>query len=222
VEPFGALILAGGKGRRLGGVHKPGLLVDGVSLLDRVLAAVVGAAPVVVVGPPQPVPPSAVLVREEPPGGGPGAALATGLPHFYADPGTTARWLAVLAGDLPFLRPATLDLLRGVASEKSTTSSAVPDGAVLIDGDGRDQYLAGVYRVDALRAALATVPDPAGVALRRVVGGLDLRRVAPPLEPGAAPPWFDCDDAEDVRLAESFARRDRAAAGQPPAEEAQG
>ena len=222
MEPFGALILAGGKGRRLGGVHKPGLLVGGVSLLDRVLAAVAGAAPVVVVGPPQPVPPAVVLVREEPAGGGPVAALAAGLPLLYAGPGTTARWLALVAGDLPFLRPATFDLLRGVASKKSTTGSATTDGAVLIDGDGRDQYLAGVYRVDALRAALDAVGDPAGVALRRVVGGLDLCRVAPPPEPGAAPPWFDCDDAEDVRLAESFARRTRAPADQPSAKEAQG
>jgi hypothetical protein len=63
--------------------------------------------------------------------------------------------------------------------------------------------------VSALRSALDAVGDPAGVALRRVVGGLDLRRVALPAGPGTAPPWFDCDDADDVRLAESIARRAR-------------
>lgn len=221
MEPFGALILAGGHGRRLGGVHKPGVRVAGVSLLDRVLAAVVGAAPIVVVGPPQPVPPEVLLVRENPPGGGPVAALAAGLsvvalPIPYAVWPTTVEWLAVLAGDLPFLTSATLEMVRRTASEKSSRTSATADGAVLVDADGRDQYLAGVYRIDALRAALAAVGDPAGLALRRVVGALELRRVALPVEPGAAPPWFDCDDAEDVRLAESFARR----AGQPALEEA--
>jgi molybdopterin-guanine dinucleotide biosynthesis protein A len=214
MERFGALILAGGNARRLGGVHKPGLCIDGTSLLERVLAAAADADFRIVVGPPQPVPPGTLLVREDPPGGGPVAALAAGLDSFVHDVGpTTVGWIAVLAGDLPFLTAATLQRLRETASAKKA------DGAVLVDADGREQYLAGVYRIEALRSALAAVGDPRGVAVRRVISGLDLQRLEP-AEPGPAPPWFDCDDADDVRLAESLAKqvREQAFAQQARAE----
>jgi molybdopterin-guanine dinucleotide biosynthesis protein A len=193
METFGALILAGGKGSRMGGVHKPGVRIGGVPLLDRVLAATAGAAPRVVVGPAQPVAPDVRLVREDPPGGGPVAALAAGLQFIDA-----VERVAVLAADLPFLTREALAALSGFAA----------DGAVLVDAEGRDQYLAGVYRVSALRAAVVGVGDPSGVALRKVVGGLRLERVTLTAGPGAAPPWFDCDDADDVRLAETLARHE--------------
>ena len=45
------MILAGGAGRRLGGIDKALSRSTGVTLLDRVLGAVSGAARVVVVGP---------------------------------------------------------------------------------------------------------------------------------------------------------------------------
>jgi molybdenum cofactor guanylyltransferase len=196
MDPYGALVLAGGNARRLGGVHKPGLLVGGVRLLDRVLAAVPDATVRVVVGPPQPVPPDVRLVREEPPGGGPVAALSAGL-RVDARVGRLG-WLAVLAGDLPFLTPDVVTALR--------RSAAGHDGAVLTDPDGRDQYLAGVYRADALAPAVAAVGPPSGVPLRRVVADLDLARIPARVRPGTAPPWLDCDDAEDLRVAEAFAR----------------
>ncbi|MCW2606336.1 MAG: molybdopterin-guanine dinucleotide biosynthesis protein, partial [Frankiales bacterium] len=67
---YDAVVLAGGSGRRLGGVDKPGLLVDGTSLLDRVLGAVARAGTVVVVGPERPAARPVVWAREDPPGGG--------------------------------------------------------------------------------------------------------------------------------------------------------
>lgn len=185
MEPLAAIVLAGGRATRLGGVHKPGLIVGQSTLLERVLAAVAGAAAVIVVGPPQPVPPGTVLTREEPPGGGPVAALAAGL---AALPGQ-ATFVAVLAADLPFLTPEAITDLRAACTE---------DGAVLVDADGRDQYLAGVWRVAALRRALARFGDPAGGAMRRLVAGLDLARVALPGGSGAPAPWFDCDDPQDL------------------------
>ncbi|GAA1193518.1 molybdenum cofactor guanylyltransferase [Prauserella alba] len=46
------------------------------------------------------------------------------------------------------------------------------DGAVLVDAGGHRQWLAGAWRTASLRAAL---PDrPAGLALRRVLGGLTI------------------------------------------------
>ncbi len=182
METYAAIVLAGGRATRLGGVHKPGLRVGGRTLLDRVLAAVPDASPVIVVGPPQPVPPGTLLTRENPPGGGPVAALAAAFPHV--EPAAT---VAVLAADLPFLTPAAIADLR---------SACTGDGAVLVDADGRDQYLAGVWRVAALGRALRDFGDPAGGAMRRLVAGLDIARVTGGSQSPA--PWFDCDDPQDL------------------------
>ncbi|MDQ4090592.1 MAG: nucleotidyltransferase family protein, partial [Actinomycetota bacterium] len=75
------IVLAGGAGRRMGGVDKAALVVGGVPLLDRVLGA---ARPVcdrlVVVGPERPTEVAGVtFVREDPPGGGPVPGVAAGL-----------------------------------------------------------------------------------------------------------------------------------------------
>ncbi|MFI5959664.1 molybdenum cofactor guanylyltransferase [Cryptosporangium sp. NPDC051539] len=195
MDPYGALILAGGQARRLGGVHKPGLLIGGVSLLDRVLAAVEDAAPRVVVGPPQPVPADVLVVRENPPGGGPVAALSAGIEALADATPRPVAWLALLAADLPFLTRAVVSSLREAA--------LVADGAVLVDDSGRDQHLAGVYRASALAAAVAEEGTPHGVPLRRVVARLSLERVR--VSPAGVPPWLDCDDAEDIRVAETLA-----------------
>ena len=67
-------------------------------------------------------------------------------------------------------------------------------GAVLTDDEGADQVLAGVWRSAALRGALP--PAPAGVAMRRLVGELPLRRVALP-----GRPWCDVDIPADLAAA---------------------
>lgn len=189
---YAAIVLAGGQGTRLGGQHKPGVRIGGRPMLERVAEAVTTADALVVVGPPQPVPPGAVLVREEPPGGGPVAALAAGLLEV------SAPFVAVLAADLPFLTSLAIDVLR--------TAAAGHDGAIALDDDGRDQYLTGVWRTDALRAAL---PERvAGAPLKRLVAALDAVRVSLPGAPDDPPAWFDCDDQQDVTQAERWARRD--------------
>ena len=185
-----ALILAGGEGRRLGGVDKPALLVGGRSMLDRVVEAVAAAETVVVVGPARPSARPVLSVREDPPGGGPVAALAAGLAHVRSDV------VAVLAADLPFLTPDVLLLMEsrlGLAN----------DGALLVDGEGRDQLLAGVWRTASLRQALADAGPPEGLALRRVLAPLSVVRVAAPA--GLPEPWRDCDTPEDLRTAEELA-----------------
>jgi molybdopterin-guanine dinucleotide biosynthesis protein A len=198
---YAAIVLAGGRGARLGGVHKPGIVVAGRTLLDRVLAAVHDAAHVVVVGPPQPVPADAALVREEPPGGGPVAALAAGLAAVLHERAGSAggqpEFVAVLAADLPFLTAEAVTALRAAACDH--------DGAVLVDADGRDQHLAGVWRLTAMDRALAELGDPAGAPMRRLVAALNPARIAPLGEPNTPAPWFDCDDPDDLTEAERWA-----------------
>jgi len=74
---YDAVILAGGRARRLGGLDKPGLDVGARTLVENVVAAVPGARRVVVVGPERGLR-KVIGVREDPPGSGPVPALRAG------------------------------------------------------------------------------------------------------------------------------------------------
>ncbi|RCW45998.1 molybdopterin-guanine dinucleotide biosynthesis protein A [Halopolyspora algeriensis] len=166
-EEFAAIILAGGRGSRLGGTDKAALRIEGRSLLERTLAAVESAEPVVVVGPPRVVSREVVWTHEDPPGGGPLAGLDAGL---RAVP-PAVEFVAVLAVDHPYLAPATLRrLVRAVVTESRGA------GAVLTDTEGIPQWLLGVWRTGALRAG---IPGQ--------VGGGSVRSVLQPLEPVLVP-----------------------------------
>lgn len=87
VDPYDAIVLAGGRASRLDGAAKPGLLSDGVPLLHLALDAAGDARRIAVVGPddlaaaiaPHPAAPRTLLTREDPPFGGPVAGIAAGL-----------------------------------------------------------------------------------------------------------------------------------------------
>lgn len=191
-EPFGIIILAGGRGSRLGGQDKPGLTVGGRTLLGSVVAAgtAAGARQVIVVGPERPGLDSVSFVREQPPGGGPVPALRRGLAE------ASSPWVAVLAADLPFLREAHLGAL--------VAAAAGHHGAVLVDGAGRPQWLVGCWLTRILRRAATSYQ---GTSLRGLLGPLSpvLLSMAP--APGEPPPWLDCDTPEDLRLARELADR---------------
>jgi molybdopterin-guanine dinucleotide biosynthesis protein A len=197
LPPYDAVVLAGGRGARLGGRAKPQLVVGDRTILDAVLAAVGDATRRVVVGPPQRVPDDVLVVREQPPGGGPVAALRAGLPHVTADV------VAVLAGDLPFVTPELVADLR---------ARLTGDGALVVDDAGRDQLLLGVWRTGRLRSA---IPEAAAhVPLRRVLAPLAVRRLRPAAPDGAPPPWTDCDTPADLERARAWAAD---VAARPPA-----
>lgn len=186
-----ALVLAGGRAKRLGGQAKPQLDVGGRSMLATVLAATQGAAARVVVGPPQPVPPGVVVIREEPPGGGPVPALRAGLELVRTEVVT------VLAADLPFLTTAVVDELRG---------RLTGDGVLVVDDTGQDQLLLGAWRTAALRAAVAAAPT-GPTSMRRVLAPLAVRRLRPAVPEGQPPPWMDCDTPADLDRARAVVRK---------------
>ncbi len=173
---WAAIVLAGGSGRRLGGIDKAGVVLGGRTLLDRALTAVGGASEIVVVGPERSVG-GVVWTREDPPGGGPVAGLAAGLAAL-----AEVDFAAVLAVDQPGVTASTVDRLRAAIGDGA--------GAVLVAG-GHLQWLAGVWRTSALRAAMPAEPE--GASLRSV-----LRPLAPvevPARPGEAD---DVDTPEDL------------------------
>lgn len=177
---YDAIVLTGGGASRLDGADKPGLEVGGVSLLDRVLAAVADAGRTVVVGPQRPVAVPVTWCREEPAGGGPVAALCAGLQHVDADV------VLSLAADLPWIAPAVPVLIGALA--------ASPYGcAALTDTGGRVNYLASAWRRTSLQRALASVGDPVDASMRDLVGAVRMIRVADPGGWGA-----DCDTWDDI------------------------
>jgi molybdopterin-guanine dinucleotide biosynthesis protein A len=188
--PFGIIVLAGGRGTRLGGRDKPGLVVAGRTLIDAVVAAGTGAGAgqIVVVGPGRAGLDGVSFVREDPPGAGPVPALRRGLAEAWPP------WVAVLAADLPFLRPGHLQALRQAA--------AGHHGAVYADDAGRSQWLVGCWRTEILRHAAAGYQ---GTSLGGLLGPLEpvLVRLTP--APGEPPPWLDCDTPEDLDRARGWA-----------------
>ncbi|MDX6744401.1 molybdenum cofactor guanylyltransferase [Actinocorallia sp. A-T 12471] len=172
--PYDAVILAGGAARRFGGKDKPGALVAGVPLIERVARAVEGASRTIVVGPVRPGL-EAVFVHEHPPGSGPVPALRAGLQIV------SAPRVVLLAADLPFL---TAPVVAGLLAHPN---------AVLVDSGGRDQWLTGAWQTDTLRTALETY---GGGSLRGLLDPLAPVRVA------AVPHWSDCDTPDDLARAE--------------------
>lgn len=161
----GAIVLAGGRARRLGGADKAQVVVDGRPLVEHVLASVASCTPVVVVGPPTLARPGVRVVRESPPFVGPAAAAHAALP-LLGDADET--WL--LACDLP----------RASALVQRLGEVPIPEGAdgvVAVDVSGRMQWLAGRYRVSALQAAAARLENPGGASMRALLGDLRLHRV---------------------------------------------
>jgi len=185
--PYAGVVLAGGRARRMGGVAKPGLEVDGRRLVDVALDALASAVVRVVVGGAEPLPPGAVRVCEDPPGGGPVAALAAALEVV------TAPVCVVLAADLPFVTEQHVAQLVAALGEAPA--------ALAVDAHGREQPLLAAYDVAALRAAL---PDPpAGAPMHRLVTGLAGIRLVELT--GRPVPWFDCDTEGELRAARLWA-----------------
>ena len=188
ITAYQAVVLAGGRASRLGGPSKPDLVVDGHRLLDTALKAARGAEQVVVVGDAA-VPPGILRTREDPPFGGPVAGLEAGLGML----GTGSPWTLVLASDLPDAEAAVRVLLRAEPAPEH-------DGACLVDGGGRLQWLIGCYRTPVLRQRLAE--RDGATAMYRLLEPLNLLAV----DPGTAS-VVDLDTPGDVvRWA---ARRDK-------------
>lgn len=181
-----AIVLAGGRATRMGGVDKPALMVGGQSMLEAALGAVAASTRTVVVGPHRPdLGPGIRQTQEAPAGSGPVAAIAAGLTALADD--SAADLIVVLAADMPFLTAAAVGQL---------ISRAIATGADAVfatDDSGRPQYLAGVWRRAALAGALDRLETPVNQPMKALVPA----HTATLALDGAA----DCDTPDDIARA---------------------
>ena len=177
-----AVVLAGGRGSRIGGVDKATLEIDGSTLLARTLAAVTGASRRIVVGEVEAR--GAIVVQEEPRFAGPAAAVGAGLSEV------TAPYALLAACDQPFLTDAIAVLVEAVTG----------DGVVAVDAHGRRQHLMCVVSSDALRRAVDAQPSLINLSLHALLAPLDLVEVAVPSRSTLdIDTWHDRDAALDLR-----------------------
>ncbi|WP_431219971.1 molybdenum cofactor guanylyltransferase [Leifsonia xyli] len=194
-----AIILAGGRGRRMG-TPKHAVSLSGQTLLDRALDAV-APLPTIVVGPPSLAPavslrPFASLTRERPAFAGPAAAIAAALADVDRR-SVDADAALILSCDLAFPAEAVALLLDAAGGRA--------DGWVLQDAGHRMQWLCGLYRLDSIRRAVAGLPTNASLESAPVAGlfaGLTLTPVPDP--DGAS---FDIDTPADLVAAEALTDR---------------
>lgn len=179
---WGAVVLSGGRARRLDGTDKAALDSGTGTLLERALAAVAGAAVTVVVGDLVATSRPVRFTRESPVGAGPAAALLRGLDELPA----TCRVVVVLAVDMPLVTATTVARLRAALTDDV-------DASVL--DDGRRQHLCAAYRVTALRQAAPV--DTEGLSVHALVRGL--RAAAVPAVTGEADDVDTWADLRDIR-----------------------
>jgi molybdopterin-guanine dinucleotide biosynthesis protein A len=180
---WAAVVLAGGRGRRLGGVDKPALMVGGRSLLDTALAACSESVQIVAVGPVRPTRTAVRWTQESPAGSGPLAALSAGISRLSAD----VEIVVVLAADLPAVEAGTVGRLL------TALDASRVDAVALTDQQGRVQPLLGAYRLPALRHALNMVGDVRDIPVGRLFDHLTLATI--PDNDGAA---NDIDTPRDL------------------------
>ena len=196
-----AVILTGGRSRRFGGVHKPGVDVGGVSVLARAVSAVRALDPTAEVWVAGPLDGLGTAVRstvhsvvESPPFAGPLAGLAAAVAAMapaqdpQASPADArGATVLVLAGDVPFLDPD--DLARLVAASARADS---PAGCT--DASGRLQPLLAAWPEQQLRERLQNIGAVENRPLRLLWDGVD-----PVLAPVSATSTEDFDTPEDYR-----------------------
>ncbi|MBA2538086.1 MAG: molybdenum cofactor guanylyltransferase [Deltaproteobacteria bacterium] len=162
-----ALILAGGRATRFGGIAKHELVVDGERIFDRQVSVLAPRVSRIIVSSQHAIA-GYTTVADAVPDGGPLAGIAAGLAAV------TTPWLLVVAGDMPYLTGAVIDLVLG-------RIQACDDG-VGIEIDGLPQPLICALRCEAARPALARMLETDQRKASRLLtdAGLTIRWLAEP------------------------------------------
>jgi molybdopterin-guanine dinucleotide biosynthesis protein A len=204
---FDALILAGGRSSRLGGVPKQRLVFEGATLLEHALSACSAASLIAVVGPdPGPLPAGAVACREQPEFAGPAASVAAGL-EALGRAGGGREFTLVLACDMPRAGGAVRAL-----SESLALARHAGDGVMARSEDGSAQMLAGFYRTRGLKRAVQELALRDGLingSMRSLLASLDVQLVTVPAGTTADVDTWDDAAALGVDAGQPDVRQDR-------------
>ncbi|WP_164519903.1 molybdenum cofactor guanylyltransferase [Flaviflexus salsibiostraticola] len=182
---IGAIVLAGGNARRLGGASKGDVVVGGQTMLtsvtDACQAAGVARDNIVVVGHAE-----TELKRtvEDPPRSGPAAGIGAGLDHVTGDR------LFILSCDIPFIASGLPTLIDSYAG----------DGVCF--GGEKPQYLAGLYSASAVRARAEKLIEEGGLAglpVRALLGALDVTVLGPSPAARDLDTWDEVEQAQRER-----------------------
>lgn len=198
------IVLTGGTGRRLGGVDKATVEVDGQTLLEHVLTALPSEVTVLAAGAPLPTSRPVVFRAEDPPQGGPVAGINAVMPAVTSDV------VAVIAVDMPRAVPVLLEMIAALATD------ARVDVALPVTSDGRQQPLCSAWRTEALRDALRQLDRIDGAAMRAMLAPMQARDV--PLTPEQESLLDDIDSPADLarvrsRMMGAITRADGSDAG---------
>lgn len=174
-----AIILGGGRSRRMG-QDKLALRVGDQTILQRVVeAASAWADRIVVAGPDDEgrtdAADAVTFIQENPPFGGPAAGIGAAVGELADLPDSGE--VLILAGDLARPEQAVAALTRNVPAELAARQPAT-DGLVLVEDGGWPQLLVGRYRVGALRKAVAAAPYLANMSVRRLMRPLGLQTLS--------------------------------------------
>lgn len=158
--PWTAIVLAGGRGQRLGHLEKPQVRIGDRTLLDTVIAGLPDEVAVIVVGP-QTVTRRAVdFCLEEPRFGGPVAGIAAALPRVRTP------LVALLASDMPNAGSFVGRLIEDFDPDGDV------DALVPVDLEGRRQPLCSVVRAASLRRALDALEATTDASMRALLSHL--------------------------------------------------
>ena len=167
MKTWSVIVLSGGTNKRFGS-DKSQALLNGVTLLNHVLSFIPAGIKTVIVG---------KDVFEQPPLGGPVAGIARGLQEVDTE------YVAIAAVDMPYGSSLFPQLLEAITD----------DAAMPVDSQGFKQPLCGIYRRQALLAALAKLGDVHGQSMRALCDLLVIDEVT--VDAGAL---VDIDTPEDL------------------------
>ena len=167
MKTWSVIVLSGGTNKRFGS-DKSQALLKGVTLLDHVLSFIPAGIKTVIVG---------KDVFEQPPLGGPVAGIARGVQEVDTE------YVAITAVDMPYGSSLFPQLLEAITD----------DAAMPVDSQGFKQPLCGIYRRQALLAALAKLGDVHGQSMRALCDLLLINEIS--VEAGAL---VDIDTPDDL------------------------
>ncbi|UUO03466.1 molybdenum cofactor guanylyltransferase [Mycolicibacterium novocastrense] len=168
--PLAGIILAGGASRRMGR-DKATLPYEGTTLVERMVSILAPrCAPIFVIAAPGQALPAldAEVLRDEVRGVGPLLATGRGL-----------RAAAEAGSELAFVSAVDMPLLTVELIDELVAPAVRVEADVVLPWDGRDHYLAGVYRT-ALAGRVDELIAAGERSMRALVDRVDTQRIVMP------------------------------------------